>query len=187
MSTQQATFVRASMIEASPAPSLERGAASWLRRNLFATPKDSVLTIISLLILAWLVPPRNPMALHRCRLERRWPGRLRNAVAGRFAAGRLERRMLGVRQCEIRPVPFRPLSARRSAGVLRWSAILFVLLLVPMLIPRIPYKGLNALLLLGALPVLAAILLPGGWFGLTYVETPLWGGLMVTLVLSSSE
>ncbi|MDX0766863.1 amino acid ABC transporter permease, partial [Sinorhizobium medicae] len=57
MSTQQATFVRASMIEASPAPSLERGAASWLRRNLFATPKDSVLTIISLLILAWLVPP----------------------------------------------------------------------------------------------------------------------------------
>lgn len=53
-----------------------------------------------------------------------------------------------------------------------------------MLIPRIPYKGLNALLLLGALPVLAAILLPGGWFGLTYVETPLWGGLMVTLVLS---
>ncbi len=114
MSTQQATFVRASMIEASPAPSLERGAASWLRRNLFATPKDSVLTIISLLILAWLVPPRNPMALHRCRLERRWPGRLRNAVAGRFAAGTLERRMLGVRQCEIRPVPFRPLSARRA-------------------------------------------------------------------------
>ncbi|RVH93751.1 amino acid ABC transporter permease, partial [Sinorhizobium meliloti] len=57
MSTNQASFVRASMIEASPAPSLESGAVSWLRKNLFATPKDTALTIISLLILAWLVPP----------------------------------------------------------------------------------------------------------------------------------
>ncbi|RVL79352.1 amino acid ABC transporter permease, partial [Sinorhizobium meliloti] len=52
MSTNQASFVRASMIEASPAPSLESGAVSWLRKNLFATPKDTALTIISLPILA---------------------------------------------------------------------------------------------------------------------------------------
>src|SRR5690606_14429708 len=30
----------------------------------------------------------------------------------------------------------------------------------------------------------AFFLLVGGWFGLVFVETPLWGGLMVTLVLS---
>ncbi len=86
MSTNQASFVRASMIEASPAPSLESGVVSWLRKNLFATPKDTALTIISLLILAWLVPPRNPVALHRCRLERRRPRRLRHALARRLAA-----------------------------------------------------------------------------------------------------
>jgi general L-amino acid transport system permease protein len=34
------------------------------------------------------------------------------------------------------------------------------------------------------LPVVAFFLLLGGVFGLTYVETPLWGGLMVTLILS---
>ncbi len=34
------------------------------------------------------------------------------------------------------------------------------------------------------MPILAFILLLGGWFGLEHVETPLWGGLMVTLVLS---
>ncbi|WP_420376983.1 ABC transporter permease subunit, partial [Sinorhizobium meliloti] len=73
---------------------------------------------------------------------------------------------------------------RPVAGEGAEYTLLAFIFLVPMLIPRIPYKGLNALLLLGALPVLAAILLPGGWFGLTYVETPLWGGLMVTLVLS---
>lgn len=33
-------------------------------------------------------------------------------------------------------------------------------------------------------PVVAFFLLVGGWFGLPYVETPLWGGLLVTLVLS---
>ncbi|MDX0893545.1 amino acid ABC transporter permease, partial [Sinorhizobium medicae] len=77
MSTQQATFVRASMIEASPAPSLERGAASWLRRNLFATPKDSVLTIISLLILAWLVPP----AIQWLFIDAAWSGGGRGVCA----------------------------------------------------------------------------------------------------------
>ncbi|TIN13843.1 MAG: amino acid ABC transporter permease, partial [Mesorhizobium sp.] len=36
----------------------------------------------------------------------------------------------------------------------------------------------------GALPIFAFILLVGGVFGLPHVETPLWGGLLVTLTLS---
>ena len=62
--------------------------------------------------------------------------------------------------------------------------VLFVGLLVPLLIPQAPRKGLNALLLLIALPLVAYVLLLGGWFGLSHVETSLWGGLMVTLILS---
>jgi len=50
--------------------------------------------------------------------------------------------------------------------------------------PRMPYKGLNALALFVAFPVIAFFLLHGGVFGLQEVETPLWGGLMVTLILS---
>jgi general L-amino acid transport system permease protein len=69
----------------------------------------------------------------------------------------------------------------------RWRpaivGILFILLLVPMLIPSAPRKGLNAILLFAVLPVIAFWLLHGG-FGLEVVDTPLWGGLMVTLVLS---
>ncbi|TJW23087.1 MAG: amino acid ABC transporter permease, partial [Mesorhizobium sp.] len=57
----------------------------------------------------------------------------------------------------------------------RWRpilvAILFVALLVPLLIPKVPRKGLNAILLFGALPVVAFILLVGGMFGLPLVET----------------
>ncbi|TGR60254.1 ABC transporter permease subunit, partial [Mesorhizobium sp. M1C.F.Ca.ET.192.01.1.1] len=62
--------------------------------------------------------------------------------------------------------------------------ILFVVLLVPMLIPRVPRKGLNAILLFVALPIVAFFLLVGGVFGLPHVETPRWGGLLVTLSLS---
>jgi general L-amino acid transport system permease protein len=70
----------------------------------------------------------------------------------------------------------------------RWRVILcgiiFLALLVPLLTPRVPFKRLNAILFFAIFPFVAFFLLVGGWFGLPYVETPLWGGLMVTLVLS---
>jgi len=50
--------------------------------------------------------------------------------------------------------------------------------------PRAPRKGLNALLFFIVFPVVAFVLLVGGWFGLEHVETSLWGGLLVTLVIS---
>ena len=70
----------------------------------------------------------------------------------------------------------------------RWRVILtgiiFLALLVPLLTPRAPFKRLNAILFFAVFPFIAFFLLVGGYFGLPYVETPLWGGLMVTLVLS---
>ena len=58
------------------------------------------------------------------------------------------------------------------------------ILLVPLLIPSAPFKGLNALAFFGVFPVLAFFLLTGGVLGLPHVETRLWGGLLVTLVIS---
>ncbi|TIN70975.1 MAG: amino acid ABC transporter permease, partial [Mesorhizobium sp.] len=51
-------------------------------------------------------------------------------------------------------------------------------------IPKVPRKGLNAVLLFFVLPIVAFVLLVGGMFGLPHVETSLWGGLLVTLSLS---
>ena len=66
----------------------------------------------------------------------------------------------------------------------RWRPnIVFALgaiLLAGLLIPRAPWKRLNAILFFGIFPVLAFFLLYGG-FGLPVVETALWGGLLVTL------
>ena len=70
----------------------------------------------------------------------------------------------------------------------RWRVILtgiiFLALLVPLLTPRAPFKRLNAILFFAVFPFIAFFLLVGGYFGLPYVETPLWGGLMVTLIIS---
>jgi general L-amino acid transport system permease protein len=70
----------------------------------------------------------------------------------------------------------------------RWRVDLtFVLaaaLLLPLLIPRVPYKMTNAVLFFGIFPVVAYFLLVGGSFGFAYVETRSWGGLLVTLVVA---
>jgi general L-amino acid transport system permease protein len=70
----------------------------------------------------------------------------------------------------------------------RWRPMLcgalLVALLIPFLIPRVPYKKANAIGLFVVLPIIGFILLPGGWFGLRYVSTREWGGFMVTIILS---
>src|SRR5262245_63590633 len=70
----------------------------------------------------------------------------------------------------------------------RWRVdltyLLSAILLSPLLIPSIPSKGLNAIVFFGVFPVVAFFLLVGGVFGLPHVETRVWGGLLVTLVIS---
>ena len=59
-----------------------------------------------------------------------------------------------------------------------------LILLVPLLIPSAPYKTGNAIVFFGVFPLAAFVLLVGGVFGLNHIETRLWGGLLVTLVIS---
>ena len=47
-----------------------------------------------------------------------------------------------------------------------------------------PTRASNAILFFGVFPVVGFFLLVGGVFGLPHVETRLWGGLLVTLVIS---
>ena len=49
-------YVRGEMAKAEPAPAGQRGLAHWARTNLFATPVDTILTVIALLVLAWFLP-----------------------------------------------------------------------------------------------------------------------------------
>jgi len=50
------SWVRTEMALAQEAPRSQVGATAWVRKNLFATPADSTLTVLAALALAWGVP-----------------------------------------------------------------------------------------------------------------------------------
>src|SRR5690606_9416758 len=71
----------------------------------------------------------------------------------------------------------------------RWRVdltyVLALIGLVPLMIPRVPGKLINTIYMIVVFPIAAFLLLSGGYFGLPYIPTELWGGLLVTLVVAS--
>ncbi|EJT05747.1 amino acid ABC transporter permease [Rhizobium sp. CCGE 510] len=182
MSITDKPFVRTSILAAEPPPRGERGAGAWIRRNLLATPKDVILTILALALIAWAVPH----LVNWLFIQAVWFGPDRTFCATTVQGGIQPDGWSGACWAFISAKYDQfifgryPLSERWRPAIV---GILFIVLLVPMLIPSAPRKGLNAILLFAVLPIIAFWLLHGG-YGLEVVDTPLWGGLMVTLVLS---
>ncbi|MBE7731770.1 amino acid ABC transporter permease [Devosia faecipullorum] len=167
-------FVRTDMVEARPAPVRTSGALAWMKKNLFATPLDSVLTVLGVAFLLWVVPPLYGFFLgnavmpggtvEQCRME--------NAGAcWAYIAAEMNFFIYGF---------YPAVEFWRPNLVFALGA----LLLVPLLIPKVPFKRVNAVLLLLIYPVVSYILLAGGPFGLRVVPTEQWGGLLVTLIIS---
>ncbi|MBN9054025.1 MAG: amino acid ABC transporter permease [Rhizobiales bacterium] len=181
--TESITYVRDRFLEAEKPPVSERSALAWIRNNLFASWKDSILSILALTAILYYVPK----ALNWLFLSAVWTGADRTACLTTEQGGQLPAGWSGACWAYVndRFVQFMFGSYPRDE---LWRpllvAALFVALLVPLLIPKVPRKGLNALLLLFAFPLVSFFLLLGGSFGLRHVETSLWGGLMVTLILS---
>jgi general L-amino acid transport system permease protein len=182
MAINQAAFVRQEMNPALPAPSGQGGLSRWLRVNLFPTPKDTLLTIVALAFLAYLVP----VLVQWLFIDAAWTGADRKACATVSQGGVLPDGQSGACWAFV-GAKFQQFIFGRYTFEERWRPVLvmvmFAILLVPMLIPKAPFKGWNALALFVVLPFVSFFLLIGG-FGLPHVETQLWGGLMITLILS---
>ncbi|WP_322989837.1 amino acid ABC transporter permease [Hoeflea sp.] len=171
--TKSIAYVRTVESPTMTPPNLVGGPVGWAKENLFATPRDTILTILTFLVLLWLVPPIINWAF----INAVWVGESREdclgpevgacwafveAKFGQFIYGRY------------------PLDERWRVNL---TGLLLIAGLVPIAIPSVPYKRENALYLLIVFPILAFILLTGQ-FGLETVDTPLWGGLLVTLVVA---
>lgn len=174
MTANDLTFVRTAEEPVMAAPRSEVGIVHWLRTNLFSSTLNSVFTLLSIAFLIWSIPP----ILRWTIFDAVWTGDDRTAclepTAGAcwaFVRAKFSFFMYGRY----------PFEERWRVGLV---AILLVIGLVPMAIPRVPYKRENIVYLLFIFPVLAFILLVGGVFGLRFVDTSLWGGLMVTLVVA---
>ena len=183
MDEHDVAWVRTEMALAQQAPRSQAGFGAWVRKNLFATPVDSVLTILALLAVAWLLPQILNWALFNAQ----WSGADRTACLTASQGGIQPEGWSGACWAFVN-AKFGQFMFGRYPVDERWRVILtgiiFVALLAPLLIPRVPHKGLNAILFFGVFPFIAFYLLVGGFFGLSYVETSLWGGLLVTLVIS---
>jgi general L-amino acid transport system permease protein len=180
---KQISYIRTSMLPAEPAPLSNSTASGWIRTNLLATPKDVVLTIVALAVLVMTIPG----IVNWLFVQASWVGSDRTACATIVQGGIQPNGWSGACWAfvEDRFVQFMfgryPLEERWRALLV---AVMFVALLTPLLMPKAPRKSLNALLLFVIFPIVAFFLLHGGVLGLQKVETPLWGGMMVTLILS---
>ncbi len=183
MADDKLSYVRGEMIAAEQPPVSNRSVAGWLRTNLLATPKDVVLTILALALLAFTLPA----IINWLIVQASWVGSDRSVCATIAQGGIQPDGWKGACWAFVHD-RFQQFIFGRYPIDERWRVMLvgalFVVLLVPLMIPKLPHKTINAILLFVVFPVVAFFLLHGGYFGLPRVDTPLWGGMMVTLILS---
>jgi general L-amino acid transport system permease protein len=147
------------------------GVVGWLRTNLFDGPWNTILTVFALVLLASIVPPMVDWVF----LDAVWGAvgaDVCKAAAGACWAFLHEK--------------YRLILFGRYPFDEQWRPLLGVVLLIVMLAmscSRANWKLWLGGLWVGGLALFGALMW-GGVFGLAYVETSLWGGLPLTLILS---
>jgi general L-amino acid transport system permease protein len=167
-------FIRTTDAPLLPPPANAAGFYATLRDRLFPTPLSGLASFILLVLLAYIIWSIADWALIRGVFQGadREVCAVTNAGAcWPFAKAKFLQWIYG----------FYPIDQRWRVNIVY---LLGALGLAGLLIPSLPYKGWNALFFFAIYPVIVFILLLGGWFGLSHVETSQWGGLLVTLVLS---
>jgi general L-amino acid transport system permease protein len=151
-----------------------KGALREFLRSCVATPLNFALTVLVLLLVAAIVPALVDWAV----VDAAWRGTSSADCPNHDAACWV---FIRVRFGQILYGGY-PSAERWRVDL---AAALALAALVLMALPRLPRKPLIAALLFVAGPVIAAILLAGGVFGLAPVPTREWGGLLaLTLVVA---
>jgi len=177
------TYVRHGVLQSQPAPLLPPNPANWLHRNLFATPLDCVVT----LILVTLVLYAGVQLADWLVFDAVWSGPDRAVCATAAQGGIQPDGWSGACWAFVRAnfsqviYGFYPESQRWRVDV---AVVLAVAVNIPLLHPSAGHKFLNALISLIGVPMAGWLLIYGGHFGLAAIDTQLWGGLMVTLIIA---
>jgi general L-amino acid transport system permease protein len=154
------SFVRTGeLIGERPAPVRTTGLVGFVRTRLLNSPINIVLTLLGALLIWFTVVPASKFML----VDAVWHGSDRNACLGQIAghpvgacwpyiSAKVDQFIYG----------FYPEEQRWRVNL---TFILGAVLLLPLLIPRLPAKSLNAGLFFLAFPVVAFFLLHGGGLG----------------------
>jgi len=147
-------------------------AIDWLRRNLFSSVTNTLLTLLVLALLWLVVPPVFEWAITHATLA----GDSKEACTGDGACWTFIKLRLHTFFWGHYP--------DEELWRLVVAAALLVAFAAPVMRDRIRHRGIYVLLLLTLFPLLAGILLVGGVPGLPFVDTSLWGGLMLDVIIS---
>jgi general L-amino acid transport system permease protein len=166
------SFVREALVPERPAPVKTTGFVGFLRTRLFNSPTNILLTIVGLLVIYVIVVPTLKFVL----VDAVWSGNDRAACLAEKAGHVVGAcwPFIGAKFTQF-IYGFYPELERWRVNL---TFILGALLLLPLLIPRLPAKGLNANLFFVAFPVVAFFLLYGG--GLSGFGVNWTAGLLLT-------
>src|SRR5580658_3035021 len=173
-------YLRTSPADPLPPPALSRGAAGWLRANLFFSVGNTALTLICIGFVAWLVPP----LLRFFIFDAVWSGSDREAC---LASPQMPEP--GACWAFVRVwfsyfvYGFYPFDQRWRVDVF-FAALAFGIVWLAWL--SAPRRDLGAVYFFIVLPILSYLLLSGApLVGLADVSTSLWGGVLVTIVVAT--
>ncbi|MFZ2155318.1 MAG: amino acid ABC transporter permease [Bradyrhizobium sp.] len=149
-------FVRQELVPERSAPVKTTGLVGFLRTRLFNSPTNVLLTIVGVLLLWFTIVPAVKFLL----IDAVWTGKDRNACLAENA-GHAVGACWPYIQAKFSQFiyGFYPEAERWRVNL---TFFLAALLLLPLLIPRLPAKGLNAGLFFVAFPIVAFFLLHGG-------------------------
>ena len=180
LAVTEIVFVRKGNIAPRPPPAAMTGALGWLRENLLSTPFNIALTILIVLLFAWAIPELVKFLL----IDAVWTGSDRDACLGS-----VQHREIGACWPFVwERLPYfiygsYPISERWRVDVFFAMLAIGILWLLRLNAPR---RDLAAVYFFAILPAASFILLTG-WaaIGLQPVDTVLWGGALVTIVVAS--
>jgi general L-amino acid transport system permease protein len=173
-------FVRTVPINPLPPPRASTGAVGWLRANLLSTPANIGLTLLSLILIVWLVPPLVKFLI----IDAVWDGSSRADCLPRpehpevgacwaFVIDRINFFTYG----------FYPIDERWRVDVF-FALLAFGVAWMAWL--DAPRRDIGVIYFFVVMPVASLVLLLG-WpsIGLPRVPTTSWGGVMVTVIVAT--
>jgi len=153
------SFVRTDLVPERPAPIKTTGFVGFIRTRLFNTPTNALLTIVGVLLLWFIIVP----AIRFLLVDAVWVGKDRTACLAETAGHPVGACWPFVQAKIIQFIyGFYPEPERWRVNL---TFLLAAVLLLPLLIPRLPAKSLNAGLFFIAFPAVAFFLLHGGGIG----------------------
>ena len=155
------SFVRSEMVSAMPPPVNDSGVVGWMRRNLFSSIGNTILTLVGVYILYLIVPG----TLQWVFFDAVWSGQDRIACATTAQGGELPEKWKAACWPYVGAY-FKLFIYGRypDAELWRVNLVLFMFFagLIPLAMPSLPFKRENLIFMLGVFPVASFVLLSGG-------------------------